>query len=82
MALVLVQLDENVGGGLVVKQQHDEQRLLVIHVTYQLSDIGRVHVLDLSTHLLLVLLVNEVVEVMDIFFGKFFHFSLQWSINS
>ena len=81
MALVLVKLDQHVGGGLVVEQQHHEQGLLVIQVAHQLGDVGGVQVLDLLAHLFLGFLVDEVIQVMDIFFGKLFHFLQSSMVN-
>ena len=61
VTLVLVELDQDVGGGLVVEQHHDEQGFLVIEVAHKLSDIGGVQVLDLLPHLLLVFVVDELI---------------------
>ena len=63
MTLVLVEFHQDVGGGLVVEHQHDEQRFLIAEVAHQLGQVGRVHVPDLGAYQLLVFAVNQLFEI-------------------
>ena len=61
--LILIEFHQHVGGRLVIKQQHDEQGLLVIEVPHQFGNIGGMQVLNLALDLLLVLIIYQFVEV-------------------
>ena len=72
--------DQDISGSFVIKHHHDEQRLFIMQVAHQFSDIGGMQVLYLGTHQLLIFAVDELFQAVHIFLVKFFH-RFQFSIS-
>ena len=73
VAVLLVEFHQHIGSGVLVEKVVQKFRFLDVEFLVKFGDIGRVHVLEDIACLGLVVPRDNVADLLNIFFSKFFH---------